>query len=191
MDKRVINADPGKILLDHYDRLAGNSKNVFYTDVSGIFSKLRLTSVLYRDSLEPGITLGFTLGLSHYHPPGGAHKELVIAMRSNDELWGLACASIANKAKEFCPFTPGDTLNFGTQISKSSQMTGFLIARPILFSEQDTVIDTKIRTVELVQLIPIYHEEIHHLLHPGKEAEFLAHFSKEELLNPARKKFLQ
>jgi len=96
-----------------------------------------------------------------------------------------------NKVKEVCPFTPGDTMNFGTQISKSSQMTGFLIARPILFAEEDISIDTKIRTVELVQLIPIYHNEIHNLLKPGKVTEFLASFSKEELLNPERKSLVE
>ena len=38
---------------------------------------------VYRGFPEPGALTGFTVGLSHFHPPGGAHKELTISMRDS------------------------------------------------------------------------------------------------------------
>ncbi len=68
---------PADKLLDHLDRIAGSQPR-FYT-VSPDGASPVMDVAVYDGFPEAGAITGFTLGLSHFHPPEGAHKELDLA----------------------------------------------------------------------------------------------------------------
>src|SRR5262249_23719355 len=144
-------------LLDHFDRLAASEPR--FIQVSDEGTRPAIYTAIYRDFPEPGAFTGFTVGLSHFHPPGGGHKELTISMRDTDDSWALACGFLAFQLRERCPFLCGETINFREQIAKSSTMSAFLVIHPRHIARPDTVVDLGVRRVELVELVPLYEEE--------------------------------
>lgn len=125
--------EPAEIFLNHYDML-GESEPVF-RPISPPHERPMFSVAIYRGVPEKDALLGFTIGLSLTHPPGGPpgiHKELMIAMRTTDEAWSLAAAFIAYQLRDTCPFECGDTINFVENISTESEMNAFVIIHPIL-----------------------------------------------------------
>jgi hypothetical protein len=136
---------------------------------------------------QPDALTGFTLGLSHFHPPGGAHKELTISMRDTDDRWALACGFLAFQLRERCPFVCGDTINFREPIANSSRMSAFLIVHPRHILPADTVVDLGIRQVELVELVPLYEEERAWVSSGGDVKMFLNDCPSSLSMDPKRK----
>ena len=176
---------PADILLDHFDRLAGSEPR--FVPVSDEGTQPAMYAAIYRDFPERGALAGFTVGLSHFHPPGGGHKELFICMRDTDDRWALACAYLAFQLRERCPFVCGDTINFRAQIAESSTMSAFLIVHPRHLSPPDTVVDLGIRKVELAELVPLYEEERAWLSAGGDLKMFLRDCPKSLAMDPKRK----
>jgi hypothetical protein len=173
------------ILLNHFDRLAGTEPR--FVPVSDEGARPAMYAAIYCDFPEGGALTGFTVGLSHIHPPGGGHKELFICMRDSDDRWALACAYLAYQLAERCPFVCGDTINFRAQIAESSAMSAFLIVHPRHLSSADTVVDLGIRKVELVELIPLYEDERAWLNAGGDVKMFLRDCPKSLAMDPKRK----
>jgi hypothetical protein len=172
-----------EFLLAHYDRIVGSEAR--YVTVSDPGVRPVMNVAIYSDFPESGSLAGFTVGLSLFHPPNGDHKELFTCMHDDDDKWLLACGFIAYQLREVCPFTCGDTINFKTQISRSSEMSAFLIAHPLHIGSNDTVIETETTKIELIQLVPIYdHERV--WLKTGDPQSLLGAYTKTELLNPRR-----
>jgi hypothetical protein len=175
---------PADKLLDHFDRIAGSEPR--FVPISDKGAPTDTFVAIYRGYPEPEALTGFTVGLSHYHPPGGAHKELTISMRDTDDAWALACGFIAFQLRERCPFACGDTINFREQIAQSSSMSAFVILHPLHIPPPDTVVDLGIRQVELAQLVPLYEEERHWLNAGGELKEFLQNCPAAMSLDPRR-----
>src|ERR671937_449206 len=148
---------PADKLLNHFDRLTGSEPR--FVRVSDEGASPALFVAIYRGFPEPDALTGFTVGLSHFHPPGGAHKELTISMLDTDDRWALACGFVAFNLRERCPFVCGDTINFREPIAKTSPMSAFAIVHPLHISARDSVVDLGIKQVELVQLVPLYEQE--------------------------------
>ncbi len=157
--KRLFSRRPiaAEKLLSHFDRLAGTEPDCVKVSDEGV--EPALFSLIYRGFPTPDALTGFTLGLSHFHPHGGGHKELVISMRDVDDKWALACAYTAFQLRDLCPFVCKETIDFREQIARSSKMSAFLVVQPRHISLPDTVVDLGMRQVELVELIPLYEEE--------------------------------
>ena len=144
---------------------------------------------IYRGFPETEALTGFTVGLSHFHPPGGAHKEITISMQDTDEAWALACGVLAFQLRKRCPFACGDTINFREQIAKSSSMSAFVVVHPLHISARDSLVDLGIRQVELAQLVPLYEQERVWLSTRGNPQGFLKAYTGSALMNPRRKPF--
>jgi hypothetical protein len=178
---------PADKLLDHYDCLAGGNPRFIPVSDEG-FSPAMCVAI-YRDFPEPGAITGFTVGLSHFLPRDGGHKELTVSMRDSDESWALACGYLAFRLREKCPFVCGDTINFCEEISPSSAMSAFVAVHPRWLSVQDAVVDLSVRRVEIVQLLPLYEKE-RTWLNDGWELQLLLRaYDPSELMNPGRKPF--
>src|SRR5262249_40735617 len=173
---------PADKLLEHFDRLAGSEPQL--VPVSDEGARPAMYVAIYRDFPERGALAGFTVGLSHFNPPGGGHKEMFICMQDTDERWGLACGFLAFQLRERCPFVCGDTINFRAQIAESSAMSAFLIIHPRHVSPPDTVVDLGTRRVELVAL---YDEERAWLTAGGDVTKFLSDCPKSVAMDPKRK----
>lgn len=178
---------PADKLLDHYDRVAGGDPRFVRTSDEGASPATHVA--IYRDFPEPGAVTGFTVGLSLFHPPGGGHKELTISMRDSDDVWALACGYLAFKLRENCPFVCGDTINFRERIAPSSAMLAFVVVHPQWILGRDTVVDTGVRPVEIVQLVPIYEAERSWLAAGGDLRRLLRAFPGSTLLEPGREVF--
>ena len=133
---------------------------------------------------------GFTVGLSHYRPPSGSHTELTISMLDTNDVWALACGFIAFQLRERCPFICGETINFKEQISPTSRMSAFVAVHPQHISKNDWIVDIGNRTVELMQLIPLYEQERSWLSAGGDLQLFLNAFGRSEMMNPSRHEFI-
>jgi len=142
---------------------------------------------IYRGFPEPDALTGFTIGLSHFHLPGGAHKELTISMRDTDDQWALACGFLAFQLRERCPFVCGDTINFHAQIANSSTMSAFLVVHPRHIPPPDIVADLGICRVELAELVPLYEDERAWLNAGGDIKMFLNDCPKSRSMDPKRR----
>jgi hypothetical protein len=179
---------PAHKLLDHFDRLAGSEPR--FVQVSEQGSRPAVYVAIYRGFPEPEAVTGFTIGLSHFHPPGGAHKELTISMLDADDSWALACGFLAFQLRETCPFVCGDTVNFREPISKSSSMSAFVIVHPHHVSSRDSVIDLGFRQVEIAQLVPLYEQERAWLSGGGDLQALLKAYPHPAFMKPSREPFV-
>ena len=141
-------------------------------------------------------TMAYAEGLFHEpasqtakDPPGGGHKELVISMLDEDDVWALACGFIASQLSQDCPFNSGETINFHEKISPRSKMSSFVSVHPLELSSDDQMIDLGERRVELMQLIPLYDAEREWLGSGGDLNSFLDAYSPFDLMDPKRPEF--
>jgi hypothetical protein len=178
---------PADKLLNHFDRIAGSEPR--FVRVSEEGASPAMFVAIYRGFPEPEAATGFTVGLSHFHPPGGAHKELTISMRDTDEVWALACGFLAFQLRERCRFECGDTINFREPIARSSSMSAFVVVHPRHVSSRDSVVDLGVRQVELAQLVPLYEQERAWLSAGGNLQVLLKAYPGSALMNPQRDPF--
>jgi hypothetical protein len=179
---------PADKLLDHLDRIAGTEPKFIRVSPEGSHPVMNVA--IYRGFPGPDALTGFTGGLSHFHPPGGAHKELTISMLDTDTAWANACGFVAFQLRERCPFVCGDTINFREQIATSSSMSAFVIVHPLHISARDSLVDLGVRQVELVQLVPLYEQERAWLSAGGDLQMFLKACPGSASMNPRRKPFV-
>ncbi len=181
--------DPAEKLLSHFERITG-TEYIFAYKVSPDHTSPAIQVLLYAGFPEQGTITGFTFGLSHFHPDGGGHKELMISMRTADHAWALACGEIAYQLREECPFVCGDTINFREPISESSRMNGFFVTHPISVSSKNLVIDLGFRRIELVEVIPVYESERLWIRDGGSLDTLLESRTRREFLDPTRQPFI-
>jgi len=146
---------------------------------------------IYRGFPETEALTALTIGLSHTHPSGGAHKELVLSMRDSDEAWALACGFTAYQLRESCAFACGETINFREKIAGSSSMSAFVVLHPIYMSIQDSVVDLGFREVHIMQLVPLYESERAWLAGGGDVKALLNAYPPSAFMDPQRKSFQQ
>ncbi len=178
---------PADILLNHFDRIAGLTPRFVTVSDEGV--KPAMDVAIYRGFPEPEAVTGFTVGLSHFHPPGGGHKELTISMRDADERWALACGYVAFRLREQCPFACGDAINFRAPIAQSSRMSAFVIVHPMHIPSREAVVDLGVRRVEIIQLVPLYDEERLWLKNGGDLQAFLHAYPDSGIMDPKREPF--
>jgi hypothetical protein len=175
----------GEQLLDHFDRIAGKQPVFRQVSDEGIVPSMHVA--VYRGFPEPDSLTAFTIGLSLFHPPGGAHKELMISMRDSDDVWALACGYLAFQLREQCAFICGDTINFGDQIAPHSQMSAFVAVHPLHIAPEAAVVDTGTHRVENMQLVPLYEPERRLLAGGGDVDAFLNTLPRGAFMDPQRK----
>lgn len=116
---------------------------------------------VYRRFAGEHNTTGFTYGLSSVdHPAWRLGKpELIISVDSADQSWCVAAGHLAKTLRGVNPFTYGSVIPFGEKISPDSGMTSFLVFAPSVLEPHEKQVRLPDRTINLVQLYPIYEEE--------------------------------
>lgn len=175
---------PADLLLDHFDRIA-KVEPTFHT-ASPKHDASPINLAIYRGFPADDTFTAFTIGLSHFHPPGGSHLELTISMRDEDEIWALAVGVIAHRLREQCPFNCGDTIGFGAEISRRSAMSAFVVSHPTHISEKEFEVDIGVRKIRLMELIPIFQQEREWLSTKGSLQQMLGDRHRDFLMNPNR-----
>lgn len=124
--------------LAHLDGLAGDVEPQFQPVASTKPGWKSVTAISYRD-LPPGMrtTITYGLSLADHSDWRLAKPELLISVQSDHTGWGLAVAFLAEQLRGDCPFTYGETINFGERMAPDSAMTAFLIFAPAVLDPED------------------------------------------------------
>src|SRR5206468_3446633 len=97
-----------------------------------------VTVMAYRN-LPDDLATALTYGLSLAHHPDWRHgrPELCLSVRSDDERWAWALGHLAERLRGSCPFSYGNTINFGERISPDSPLTAFVVYAPAVVDRDD------------------------------------------------------
>lgn len=117
--------------------------------------------------------LGLTYGLSLAEHDLWRHgkPELCICVQSADLRWVLAIAHLAETLRGDCPFTYGDTINFGEPVSPDSAMDGFVVFAPAVLDREDARVEVgDDHPINVVGLYSTYLSERQFIRERGLEA---------------------
>jgi hypothetical protein len=126
----------------------------------------------YPNEPQEGWRASFSYGLSSVdHPLWRLGKpELMICVNTVDDAWGLAVGFLAMQHRGAVAFAYGSTFELGHRVSADSAMTAFLAFAPMDLPKGATRIKLSDRTLNLVQMYPIYADEIEVIQQAGPEA---------------------
>jgi len=146
--------------LEHLDKLVGKEGQPF--EITEQDQRPAIWVYNYIGVPETGNITAFTYGLSSVEYPEWirGRPELLINVASNNIDWALAAGFLVKKYRGRCPFSYGNIIRFGERITKESEMTAFFVFAPSLFDQEETYVKLPDRTINLVQIYPIYEEEI-------------------------------
>lgn len=171
--QKELSKTPAEIYLEHLDRIFQQEPE-FHKNESLIDGIPGVTAIVYKDIPEKGYTTALTYGLSLVKHPEWKYgrPELCISVESANLDWGKVVGYIANKLRGDCPFSYGQTINFGEKISEDSEMNAFFIFAPSTLDKEgylniDVGTDYKI---SIAGLYPIYSDELETINEIGLEA---------------------
>jgi hypothetical protein len=159
--------------LAHLDALSDDVEPEFWPVESTKPGLKGVTAIGYRGLPEPGMLLGLTYGLSLVDHELWQHgkPELCICVQSEDPLWVLAVATLAEQLRGDCPFQYGDTLNFGEPIAPGSALDGFVVFASSVVDREDARVEVgDDHPVHLVGLYPTYLSERQFIRQYGLDA---------------------
>ena len=149
-----------EVFLDKLDELTGATGK--FDRVTTDDELPAIWAISYFDLIEPNSLTSFTFGLSSGdHPAWKFGKpELVLHVRSTNIDWSITLGNLVRRFRGTCSFSYGSVLNFGRRITYDSEMSAFFVFASSLLDQKDAKIELPDRTVNLVQLYPIYEQEI-------------------------------
>ena len=162
-----------ELFLAHLDRLSGGVEPQFLRIESTHAGLKSMTAITYLNLPEPGLLTSVTYGVSlAQHSEWRLGKpELAICVRSSDVVWARAMGFIAEQLRGDCPFSYGDTLNFGEPISNDSAMDAFAIFAPLAIEPDDVKVDVGDKLpIFIAGCYPIHCSERRYILEKGLEA---------------------
>ena len=159
-----------EIYLGHLDDLVGGKGTYHLITEKGELPPLWV--IAYPNTPEDGDLTAFTYGLSSVSHPKWklGRPELVICVNSNDLDWGLAVGLLAKQLRGQCPFSYGNTVRFGRQITGDSLMSAFLVFAPSILERDQLTVELPDRTINFAQMYPIYEREIEFIERKGVKA---------------------
>ncbi|MBK1442498.1 suppressor of fused domain protein [Parapedobacter sp. ISTM3] len=137
---------------------------LFYRNESLIDGLPGVASIVYPEIPDSGYITALTYGLSLVDHPAWKHGrlELCISVASSNLAWGQIIGYIANQLRGNCPFSYGQTINVGEQISPDSAMDAFFVFAPSTLDRED-YLDIDIGTdytINISGLYPMYSDEL-------------------------------
>lgn len=65
-----------------------------------------------------------------------SRPELCISVRSEEPTWGITAAFVAERMRGGCPFSYGDLIDFGHEVTPGCGLTSFLVYWPNVLDEE-------------------------------------------------------
>ena len=168
MNDAASSIDP---YLNRTDALFGAGE---YFKVTSEAERPHVWVVTYRDVPDEGSLTALTYGLSSIDHPlwKVGRPEVLISVNSSNPDWALAAGFLVKRYRGSCPFSMGNVLRFGSSITAESQMSAFFVFASSLLSPDEGAISLPDRRVNVVQIYPIYEEEIGLIEQEGVPAFF-------------------
>lgn len=154
---------PVEKYLNHLDTIF-ETEPLFFKNDSQQAGIAGVTSIVYKDLPEQGLITSLTYGLSTVKHDDWkfGRGELCLSVDSKELAWGQVTGFLANQLRGKCPFSYGQTINFGEPIAADSEMSAFLIFAPAVL-QREQYLDVEVGTdykINIAGLYPIYKEEI-------------------------------
>lgn len=154
---------PANLYLRHLDNIF-QQEPLFFKEDSLIEGVPGVSAIVYKDVPEAGYITAFTYGLSLVEHPDWklGRPELCISVKSDNMSWARVIAYMANSLRGDCPFTYGQTINFGQQVSEDSAMDAFLVFAPSILDKED-YLDIEIGAkykLNIAGMYPVYASEL-------------------------------
>jgi len=181
--------DPTRVerYLAHLDALSGGVEPNFWPVESTVPGEHRITAIGYHDLPEKGLLLGITYGLSLSRQQVWrfGRPELSICVRSQDPAWALAIACVAERLRHDCPFSYGNTINFGEPISSESAMDGFVVFASIALDPVDARVDVgDDLPINIAGMYPTYASERRLIAEEGLDAFWMKDWDPYDVARP-------
>ncbi|WP_028925821.1 suppressor of fused domain protein [Pseudonocardia acaciae] len=158
--------------LAHLDRLSGGVEPTFHPIEPSTPGGEKTWVIAYRN-LADGLLTGITYGLSSTDHPDWrfGRPELIINVASTDISWALAIGHLVDRLRGDCPFSYGNTIDFGVPIAPDSTMSAFMIFAPSTLDPEDSGIDVgDEKPINLSECYPIHDSELRYIAEHGLEA---------------------
>ncbi len=163
---------PVENYLNHLDTIF-ETEPLFFKNDSRLEGVPGVTSIVYKNLPEQGLITSLTYGLSTVKHDDWkfGRGELCLSVDSQELAWGQVTGYLANQLRGKCPFSYGQTINFGEAIAPDSDMSAFLVFAPAVL-QKEQYLNVDIGTdykINIAGLYPIYKEEIDVYNHIGLE----------------------
>lgn len=157
---RKKNESSIEAFMAHLDAVAGSDAERYL--ITGDEERPPVWSFGYAGFADEGNLTAFTYGLSSVeHVAWKRGKpELIISVDSLDKAWALAVGQLVKTLRGSHPFAYGSTVSFGQPVAPGSSMSAFVVFAPSVLSEDEAHVVLPDRTINFVQVYPIYEEEI-------------------------------
>lgn len=121
-----------------------------------------VSCLIYRDMPQAGMMTAVTYGLSLAEHPDWRYgkPELILTVKSADESWALAMASLAERFRGKKSFTYGSLFTLDEPISSESSIRSFLVFVPAILDPETLKIALPTRTINLAGMYPLHAGEI-------------------------------
>lgn len=119
------------------------------------------TLVFHRNEDSPMITFSYGLSFAS-HPDQHNKVELCLQMDSEDMTWAHVVGYLTNQLRGDCPFNSGEIIRLGQKVSQESDLNAFVVI-PVQHGIPQKVKDGRKSTVQLLELIPIYEQEVYNI----------------------------
>jgi len=127
----------------------------------------------------------FSYGLSFANHPDQHNKvELCLQMDAEDMAWAHVVGYLTNQLRGDCPFNSGEIIRLGQKISQESDLNAFVVI-PVDQNIPKKVQDGRKSSVQLLELLPIYEQEVYNIQKLGLD-EFIKQLGKSKT-DPKRK----
>lgn len=157
--------------IDYFEGMFGIKANIFAFTPEETNPPLYILT--FKELPEPGYTTAITFGVSLIPHPSNKNgqSELILSLRSEDDIWAMALGEIALKLRTSCPFSYGNTMRFG-QIAANSRLSAFFVFAPSFLEKEEAEIALSSGKIFLKQLYPIYEGELDRIRMEGLKALF-------------------
>lgn len=174
--------------LAHLDQLSGGIEPRFLPVPSTHDGLKDLTVIEYVNLPEPGFLTAITYGLSLATQPEWrlGKPELILSVRSHDEMWARAMGYIAEQMRLTCRFSYGDTIGFGARPSQESEMTAFVVFAPAAI-DRPNALGIEVGDdlpINLTGFYPIHQSEREFITANGLEAFWKLHWDMYDVTRP-------
>lgn len=159
--------------LDYLDELVGDAESGEDRVESTMKGVPDVLAIDYEDAPEEGLMIGFTYGLSlvTHEDWTKARPELCICVESDDPVWALRIAELAERERGISSFEYGEVFELDDPIAPDTDMDGFFVANPIVMDEPLAIVEVgEDLPIRILGVYPVYASERDYIDEYGVEA---------------------